>query len=247
MKNYLKTVFTEFLHSFKHWRTILAVLLYDIIFSFIAFGLFYLTASLLNELGQSVEGFASMPAAESTLSLLQSFIAKSAALVIAFFLVLTSLYAFFRARMWQAILGFKANRKIYFWFWLTTLLWSAIWFVGLYAVMKGLQPSFAALGIAALPLLYVHFTTLLHHYFFTKKHSWESAVSALSTGIGRFYWFIVPYILAVIVFFLWSQVWRVLPRPGDMFFASLMLVVVILAPFFAWFRVFMAGLMKRVE
>lgn len=243
---YLRAVFIEFGHSFLQWRKIVGVLLYDIVFSFLAFGAFYLTASLLNILGQSVEGFAQMPAAESTLTLLQAFIAKSAGIVLLFFIVLSALYGFFRTRMWSAVLGFKPHMKLYALAGLVSLIWIIMWFVFLVAVMKGLQPAYASFGLALFPFLYIHFTTLLHYFFYTSRHSWESAVKALSVGIGRFYWFVIPYIISIFVLVAWSQIWRLLPMPGDMFFAMMMLAVVILAPFFAWFRVYFAGLMRRV-
>jgi O-antigen ligase len=85
------------------------------------------------------------------------------------------------------------------------------------------------------------------HYSFAGTQSMSKAlISIFTLGFAKVRYFILPYILATIAFLVWWQLWRIV---GGITIISdvrfILFTAIILAPFFAWLRLYVAKGLKE--
>ena len=245
---YLKQSLERFVSSFTNGKLFLGVLLYDLIFVFFVVALVKGVSSLLFSIASGLQNFGSLTATEATLNTLQVFLAQSASIFVLFLLVLLFAYTLSRSFIWLALVSKRYTWRFFWKFLGLNAFWLALWLVVWGFLMIGLQPSYAAIATVILPILFVYTTTILHYVFTNAKKPLIGDALAQMPGIalGKAHKFILPYILSIIVFLLWSQVWRFIPKTPDLVFQGFIVVAIIFVPFFAWFRGYMVRVLKAL-
>lgn len=245
---YVRGESRSFVSSFASWRVIVTSFLVDVLYLFFIAALVRGFVTVLGSVASSVQDFASMPASEATLSTLYAFIGKSVGVAVVFLLIVLVAYSISRAFIWSVIIGSKFAKRLVLRMLGLNALWLTGWLVVWLFLLAGLRASYASVATVVIPVLFVFSTAILHHVFVLDKslRVGNALAKAASICVGRLYRFIIPIFVSSVVFLVWSQVWRVIPDVGSPVFRLFLIGVVILAPFLAWFRVYVGRAVDAV-
>jgi len=169
-----------------------------------------------------------------------------------------ALYSLFKGAIWRMIAENKAAKfgwKPFWKFFLLNLIWYVVSvpvFAGWLALIFYLAALFGVAWLAWIVLvlsilLWLHLLITMHYSFAHNQKISKSLASIFKVGFARIGGFVLPYALAVIVFWIWSQLWAALARLNIS--PKLQLIaasVVIIAPFAAWLRIYIAEGLKEI-
>ncbi|HSU72444.1 MAG TPA: hypothetical protein VLJ21_01185 [Candidatus Binatia bacterium] len=240
---YFKRIGTAFITTFRELRMpFVMTLAYEI--------LFVLVVTLIAVGGRHFLGVVgtqfSAPTyvTESTAAAVQSFFLQSMGVMLATLAAIIVAYIILQGFAWLAVVGKKPSGRFFVKFFLLNAGWLFVWAVVGWFFIVGLKSQFATVGLITLALLFLHLTALLQHASVSQGLSVKQSIAyAFSTGIGKLHRFIVPYLLAVVLFLLWSQVWRIVPAQSISGFSFVVLACVIFAPFLAWYKFYLHKLL----
>jgi hypothetical protein len=171
-------------------------------------------------------------------------------------LLLLAVYSLFKGMIWNGLEGegFRLCWRFSKKFFLANLVWFAvsipvfIFWPGLLVLVATMyNAKWLSLTIVFVSaLLYIHLLTAMHYSFAGTQSLGKALTSIFSLGFAKIKHFILPYILAAIVFLIWWQLWRII---GGLTTVSevkfILFTAIILAPFFAWLRMYIAKGLKE--
>ena len=234
--NYFKRVFKTFGNSFKELKAkfLYAVLIDGVLFAAIGLLLPALQKIVEREslkIGQSpLSALAAGPeAAQEVLNLTKPYFAKIILWFILAVIIGIIIYSILRGSLFSNLHGKKysfpfAKNYLYLNLW-WIFSWIGLFLLLVWIIAKDAYTIMIVLWLAVM----MHTTSALNHNF-SQHTSWKKAVSYSFGTFKKFHKFIFPYLLAVIVFIIWAQVWRLINIQA---FAvgTLLLFVIILSPF----------------
>ena len=220
------------------------VLAYEIIFFLVVAGFLMLFRQVLINIATKFGGANPYAVSPEAVSAIKSFFYQSIAATLGLLLLIFIAYIILQGFAWLQVVGGKHSIRYFGRFVLVNLAWFIPWLVVMWFFIVGLQGSFAATGLIVLAILFTHLTFIMQHAFASDKSYpiKKSMGKAFSIGIGKIHLFIIPYLLATIVFFIWSQIWRLIPQT-NFNFALIVLATTVFAPFLAWFKFYLHRLL----
>jgi hypothetical protein len=181
---------------------------------------------------------------QATIAQFKSFFVSITVFLVVSFVLFTLIYAVARAFTWRVILKKKVTKKSVLSFIFFSLLWNLGVFVVMLFFLFGLRDVFATIGMGVM-LVLVSYLTMIAHYFLAKTLRIRAALAkTFSTGV-RIHTFIVPIIIAILIFYVYSQLWRVLPQSTNTAYA-LFVLVLFMTPFFVWLKLYFNKLLALV-
>jgi hypothetical protein len=243
MKVHLAKTWKAFRDSFKLGMPFLFSLASEILFFLALSGIAILSAKWLVSIGSSFTGFNPYDISDKTAAFASSFITQSLLAIGITLLLVFIVYTICQALSWNAIFSRKLSFRFIRRFFLLNVAWLIPWVIVAWFFVVGLQGKFAAFGLVFLAIMFTHLTFLLQHAFLMDHGIKQSMGIAFSVGIGSIHKFIVPYIFAAAVYFLWSLVWYAVPKSNNLGFSLVVLSCVIFAPYLAWFKFYLHKLL----
>lgn len=235
-----------FLATFRDLNLSFAfVLAYEILFFLSVTGFALIARHLLGNIGVAFAGVDVRYVTESTAAAVQSFFVQSISVFVGLMAAIFIAYVLFQGLAWFTVMHKKPTVKSIGKFYLANLGWCFGWGILMWFVIAGLRSGFAATAIIVLMCLSLHLTALMQHGFISGMGVRHAMGFAFSTGIGKIHTFIIPYVLAVLLFLIWSQVWRLIPLTQATGFAYVALVCLIFAPFLAWYKFYLHRLLTQ--
>ncbi len=240
--DYAKKQFDWFVMTFSNSKIILVTFLYDA-FSWLLIaelGMFYLSraenfVSKLEagglKLALTNPALASN-AANSLKELATFFIVGIFLLIIASFIV----YNIFRFLSWTAVSNQKFSKKLLAkFFGLNAFIW-LFWLVIIVLLAISLKTNPVMITVLTMLLIVAGYFTLLIHSLFIKTHRIGYSISnGLGIGIGKIHRLIVPFALAITLFVIVSQLFKLIlflaPQFLQAFISFLLLIL-----YLAWLR-----------
>ncbi|TKJ17699.1 hypothetical protein CEE44_04165 [Candidatus Woesearchaeota archaeon B3_Woes] len=150
----------------------------------------------------------------------------------------------FKGLIWFRIANKKFNFNYSKKFILLNLLWFLIWITPAILLFFVLKKEIIAYLLVIITILLLHFTNLLY-ISFTKNPKLSSIKKAFKIGIKKIHLFILPYLIAIIIFLVISQLyWLYNFMPGN---TSTIITVLILIIYLAWFRIYLYNVVKDIK
>lgn len=244
---YIKGSWKNFISSFRTLdRRILHVVVYDLVFFIICFGLFYLFRKVLvSKLGSiagfniGAEGFQPGPELAANAEIAKSMYSVFVAYIIIFLLIGIALYILANLLIWAQIAEKrlkKMKKKFAGKFFLMNFIWIAAWIALFFLVMNSIRTEKAMHWILGFGIAYAHLTTVMYISYFKSAKAKKAVSQAFSTGIGKIHYFIVPYAFAIALFYIVNYIAGLLQPLPDSYqmFAATVLVLF----YFAWLRIY---------
>ncbi|MBI4450958.1 hypothetical protein HY642_03210 [Candidatus Woesearchaeota archaeon] len=244
-------------NSFKFDHRFVFIWLYDALFYFLAglatYGYLMLFKSAVLALEPAADAFGTIsqisnladPAlqglSEVVLSGRNTFLVSIAVYTIFYVVMFAVLYALFKGLIWLVVLRKQPSWKYFSKLFMLDVVWLALWMFAFLLVFVTVKDDYAFPAQALWFLAFIHFTGILH-YRYALHGSGKSFGEAFSIGTGKLGRFILPFVVFIVVLALLSKIlWPILPHPESKPLDTLMLLVVIFAPIFAWFRPYIAS------
>lgn len=250
---YLKNKWAEFIESFKNLdKGILMIAMYRLIFYFaVIFSWKKLSGMILGGI-EPLVAFAStaseLTSAEmfkqQTLAF-QSFYTSVIIYFIIAVLVTVTVYIATNMLIWNTITGKKLKKsKFELRFLGMNLIWVLAWGLLSFLLLMSIRTNVIAFFFLGIVLLYAHLTTLLYIAFYKKKKIGKSIRSAFGTGFAKIKSFIVPYLLAFVLFLLLNFAVAPLGRITVIPVNTIYFIVFLF--YFAWFRTYIYSFAKKL-
>jgi len=251
--NYLKESGSNFANTFRRLdRTIFLVVVYDIVF-FLSLAAVYRKYSslMIKAAGPILEisiddmTFVTKQAAQSYLSTLHMFYVRMALYAVLFFLIMVAIYALTNMLIWSAITSTDIRKQkpgFFIRYSILNLVWCAVWALLYVLVVWSVRTGVVGYWLVAMALLYGHITSLVYISFFRRKKAGSAVKSAFSAGFARLQHFIVPYILAALVFVLLNII--VMPFQRAYITQVTTVNFIIFLFYFAWLRIYIHSFAK---
>ena len=247
---YFKTIWKVFIDSFKLKLPYVFVLAYEILFVLTVTALTFPLPRLLGAIGEKFTVVAPSRAAltPGAVDELKGFIFQSVSVFVGFMLAVLLAYLIFQSLAWLQITGGKHSKRFFWKFLLANFIWLLPWLFVMWFFVTGLSGKHAAYGLIFLAILFVYQTFIMQNSFVRDPHLGirKALGAAFSIGIGRIYLFIIPLLLAAVVFVIWSQVWRLVPQIENLGFGLIILASLVFAPFLAWFKFYIDKLLAAI-
>jgi len=259
-QNYLGKTFNDFFRSFTMLKEkFLLSWIYDAVFYavvvLLATQLFsFMKSQLIAIQPLAMQAASSPEMASEAASAITVFLRTYSVSVVLVPLLILAIYSLFKGLIWNGLEGegFRLCwrfSKRFFW---TNLVWFAV-SIPVFIVWPGLLVLVATMYNAkwlsiiivfVSALLYIHLLTAMHYSFAGTQSLGKALGSIFNLGFAKIRLFILPYILASIVFLIWWQLWRIvggLTTISEVRF--ILFTAIILAPFFSWLRIYAATLL----
>jgi hypothetical protein len=243
---YLASTYRELFESFKNLdKKFFVISLYDALFIASALFIFMLGSSLLGKAISKLMPLASDPfgIAGTQVSLLFKAIAVLAIWAVAVFVAIVIAQTIFKGLIWTTIMGKKFTSRYFkklFW---VNVSWFLLWLVTSLIIYYGASVKYRIYVQGIYYLLLFYFTTILY-ILFTRKNVIKRTISkALSLGVRKVRYFIIPYIYAVIIFVIISQLFRVINPATKL---GMFIGVILTIFFIAWMRLYIYSIAKDV-
>lgn len=243
---YFRKVWDAFIGTFKDIRIpFVIVIAYEILFFLAVTGIFFLFQEALMRVAQNFASVNPYSVSPENVSVMKSFFAQSIAVTVGLLFVIFVVYTIIQGLAWLQILERKHTLRYFTRFFLLHLAWLIPWLVIMWFFIVGLKGTFATVGLTILGILFTYLTFIMQHSFVRDPHLGirKALGAAFSIGIGRIYLFIIPLLLAAVVFIIWSQVWRLVPQIENLGFGLIILASLVFAPFLAWFKFYIDKLL----
>src|SRR3989338_1446772 len=249
-KNYFKESIDLFLLSFKK---ININLIYPIFYD----SLFYLTAgfafviwlfilksqsSLLRDTYTGIFSidFSSLSALDlnyiqNSIPIMRNFFLFAILSVVGWVIFITLITSLFKGPIWCKVCREKLTIRFFIKFFLLNSIWLISWLAAAFIIAVGIKEDIALYLITLLVMLFLYLTPFLF-IFFAKNKRLSAIKGAFSFGIRKIHYFILPYLLAVIVFLAVSQLYwlyRLLPDKVEIAITALIFLA-----FLAWLRAY---------
>jgi hypothetical protein len=242
---YWKSVGKVFLDAFRLDIRFVFVLVYDILFFLLLAGVGVLGGKALGSIASGFTGINTSIITAETAAAVKSFFVTSIAAILGFLALVFIIYAVLQALAWATIIQRRPTIKYLVQFFLLNFGWLIGWTAVGWFFTAGLQGGYVTAGVIVLAILFTHLTFVMQHAFvFENKGIKASMGRAFSLGLGGIHRFIVPYLLAAAVFFIWAQLWRLVPVQTPSGFAFAALACIIFAPFLAWLKFYLHALLQ---
>ena len=237
---YLKNVWKSFISACKLDLRFIFVLLYEILFVLVVTGLLWLFLDVVYRLALTAKDLPTAAFTPANVDLLKQFYVNSVIAFIVLFILIVFAYVIFQGLGWGQVLKKPLTPRFVWRFFLANLLWLVPWFLAAWFFIVAFQQTFVVWGMIIVAILFTHLTLLYQHELVAKGATIKEAIShAFSNGILGIHRFILPYVLATLVFLLWSQIWRFFNLQTPSIFTAVMLAGIIFAPFLAWLKFYM--------
>lgn len=250
---YLKDSWKNLITSFKSLdKRILHVVIYDLLFFIICFGVFYLFKLLITLKAEPLKGFkldesALVPGSDlaANTQLLKGFYNTMLFYVILFALILVLVYIFANLLIWIQVTGRKP-RKIKFNFaknfFLINIIWVITWLILFLVVINSLRPETTYFWMLGFIVFYAHLTAIMYISYFKSARIRKAVKQAFNIGFAKIHHFIVPYVFVAVIFYIINNVLRLFIQLPDTYriFAS----TIILLFYFAWLRFYVYSFVK---
>ena len=261
-QNYFKKTFGDFFRSFTMLKDkFLLSWIYDAVFYAIIVLILTQILSLIKNqllaiLPLAMQSASSPDAAIGAAAAITTFLRTYTVLVVLIPLLVLAVYSLFKGVIWNGVAGekFGINWKLGRKFFLTNLVWFAvsipvfIFWPGLLALVSVMYNAkwLSLIIVFVSALLYIHLLTTAHYSFAKTQNLGKALGSIFTLGFAKIRMFILPYLLATVVFYVWWQLWRIV---GGITTISevrfILFTAIIFAPFFAWLRLYMAERLKE--
>ena len=253
-KEYLKSKFDEFINSFKTLdRTLLYIVVYKLVF-YIAIVISYNKfASILQEKSGPILAIASSSISHSAEVLssqaatLKGFLFSMLGYLIFFVIILYIIYTLMNLFIWSTITRTKlkkSSKNFIMKFFGLNLIWLIGWIVVIFLLLMSLRKETVPYWFAGVAFVYSHLTVLLYIAYFKRKKISRSLKSAFNTGFAKLHKFIIPYILAVVVFAIVNAVFTPI---GTRLYTGVNTVFLIAFLFYAaWLRIYIYSFAKKL-
>lgn len=243
---YLASTYRGLFESFRNLdKKFFVISLYDALFIASALFIFMLGSSLLGKAASKLIPFASDPfgIAGTQVSLLFKAIFVLAIWAVAVFVAIVIAQTVFKGLIWTTIMGKRYTKKYFkklFW---VNVIWFLLWLITSLIIYYGARASYRVYVQGIYYLLLFYFTTILY-ILFTRKNVIKRSISkALSLGVRKVRYFIIPYIYAVVIFVVISQLFRII-NPASK--AGMFVGVILTVFFIAWMRLYIYSIAKDV-
>ncbi|MBW3002188.1 hypothetical protein KY338_03455 [Candidatus Woesearchaeota archaeon] len=200
----------------------------------------FLAMSRMSDFGQLGAG------AEDLGLLLNQFKAKLFVAFVVFWLFVVLVFTFFKGLAWSFVLGQKIDRKFLIKFFKLNLWWLGI-IAGMFLVVFWLtKPAATGFSVMLLLALALYFTPVFYALFNPKKDVRDLFARLWHVGIERFYFFILPFIAAKLVLFVFLAVMAVvlLAVVPDIALYGLFACFVVWQSWFKYYVCLVAGRIK---
>ena len=241
---YLKATGKTFLHSFKFKLPFVFVLVYELLFVLGLALLSWVLAQVLGSIATNIGDVNPYQFGAETMTQMQTFLTNSVLAAVLFLFAVFIWYAIVQALCWGHILNKTFSAKAIARFVLMNIVWLIPWTLVSWFVIAGVKGNFAVTAVVVVSVLFVHLSWLYQRAVLSNGIK-KSVSIAFNTGFGDVLTFIIPYLLALIVLWVWAQLWFVivvlLQSRGILLeagsaFTAVFLACVILAAFFAWLK-----------
>jgi hypothetical protein len=238
--SYLKQIKEAFFRSFKRGFSFLFVFLYEVVFILSTTVLAFFYAGVLGRIGTSFGSIGAYAITPEATAAVKSFLVNSLLATVVFLLLVLLLYTILQALSWQHVLRTKWSWAFLPRFLLLYLGWLTPWAVIFWFFVAGLRGTYAAYGLTILGILFIHLSFLFQQFVAKGDGFKKSVALTFSIGVGKIHLFLLPYAIGVVIWLLWSQLWRLLPQMSASPFALLAVLCLIFAPLFAWLKFFLS-------
>lgn len=233
--------------SFRFRQSFLFVLAYEVLF---VLGLAVLSSVFLRALGviaESIRGITPQSNLE-VVSQMKFFFVNSVLAALLFFVAVFVLYALVQMLTWSRVLGRPVTARFLAWSVWANSVWLLPWACFAWLLVVGVRGEFAAPALFVLGGLFVHVSWRYQRALF--QHGIKVSVGvAFSESFGKLASFLVPYLVALVLLWVWGQVWSMvvfgMERAGWLVIAPtpfllVLLGCVVFAPYFAWLKLYLA-------
>lgn len=245
MHSYLTKTFKTFISSFKLGVPFAYSAFFDALYWFLTFLTLVFAKQIMmlhiQQLGLANPQAAllSQQAATQALTIMQSFFINSTLVITGLLILQLLIYTACKGTIWTVILNKKTKLEHYKGFLLLNMAWYTIWTPILLITALGLKPNYVTPVLGILILLFLHLTTLLH-YNYTKTGKISTAFANLT--LKNIHQYILPYTLAIIVYFILLQIIRFVPPDTKTLLATGLLIIIF---WMAWVRTYLIKVMEH--
>ncbi len=236
-------VFNSFVNSFS--LKLFLVFLLDAAFMAVALIAGITAGNISNRLAEGIAPQEIVASAFERENILRSLTIALSGIAVSYFALLLFAYTLLKGVAWLLLLEKPLKKGFFFRFGLVNLIWWALFLVGAVIAALGFTRNAMPYAMAALALLYFHFTAPLHYSFVQDpKHRFKTAFKKmlLTALTPRF---ALPYAYSLLVLVVLFQPFRFLMALFPQFAPWFSGVFVVF--FLAWEKVFMAGALKEIE
>ncbi len=230
----------KFVNSFSFKKEFFLIVLYDALFYLSVFLIALIFSFLLKfqmeKLGLTNLGglnLADQQVIQSNVNLAQVLIASMIVYFVLFLLIALISYSFFKGIVWLTMLNKKPSFGYFKKFFLTNLIWWGVWIIPAVLALFGLKQEYFTLVFVLEAILYFHLTSILHLSFAKSQDIKRSFSKILPVGFGKIHHFIIPYVYALIVYIVLSQIFRIIPQQQRVVLSTAILLALL---YLAWFR-----------
>jgi hypothetical protein len=231
--------------SLRDYKKIGQIIFYDVCFILIIAILTQIatkiTTTQIQKMGLLDLGTLSPETIAPHLATIKSFAKIFLAVVVIYYLLVIINYTLFRGLIWTRLMNKKINKKYLTRFLGLNLIWCTGWIalilIGVNVVNKAYYP-YLIIGGA---ILYTHLTTVMHHSFTYKNEIKRSLRKTFSTGIGKIYQFIGPYIYIVLIYIILARAVLLIPYQQQ----AIGIIITIIC--MAGYRAYINRVITRIE
>lgn len=253
MNKFLKNNISAFVDSFKN---IDLRLVYSVLYDFIGYGLIIICFRIYQYFLEKL--FVKMPST----SLLQSLDATSAQLTqtlaalkavffwlilysVLLFIVILLIWCLFKGLIWNQIFNKKFTFKFYKKFLLVNLLWVVIWLIPIVLFFIFVKQNVLVYLLIIVFILMIYLSYILYIESIKQKKIKEIIKETFRIGFKKIYYFIIPGIVMVILFFILMQLYWLFKGLSQVVQAIIFLIILIV--FIAWTRFYVVNVVEGIS
>ena len=247
--NFIKQNFTWFINSFKRINLkIFLILILDILFYFIfvqagKFFIKIIQKKAANvDLTQNLLGL-NQQAGSNLLSSVRGFFFFLVFSVILFIILMIINWSVFKGLIWSITTNKKFNLKFLKKFFLLNLIWLPFWFILIFLIAIGVKPTTAPIFMIISLALAFYLTNILYPLFL-KDNKINKIREAFKLGIKKIHYFIVPYAIIIILFFIISNIYSFVAANNNL---NQNIAYVLLLVFVAWLRYYFVEIVNKLS
>lgn len=258
---YIVDSFKALINSFKTINVnLIFVVLADILFFTLSYGVFYFFSVLLSKKALQVQGFVNMATLEQSMSVandLKSFILTIYVLLAVFIIFMIFNWSFSRFCIWSLILEGKIKLQNFLRFLLANILWSLAWLLPLFLAFYPLllivriqgaieRPPFFPIFLISFVLVALsHFSYLFFISLIKENKIGKAFASAFRIGTVKIRFFILPYVLAFLCFSIVSLISYPLSFISQKI--SFVFMFILFIAYIAWLRFYLSKTVLAIK
>ncbi len=248
-KRYSEKVMENFTKTFNG-KTIIITALYDAIYWLVIIALFSAYKWVLSLQAEKAGGIMQLSqqammqpeVVAQNLATTKTFAAYMAGGAVIFLLISLIAYPIARGLIWAEIAGKKTNYAFFRKFFLLNAGWWAIWLpvYAFFIISLAKDVSLLKTALLGLFILSIYFTGIMHSLYMKTHLIGNSIGNGIAFGIAKVHRLATPYALAIIVYLIFYQPFKLLEGTIYALPASMVFFVI----FIAWLRTFVYEVVK---